>query len=88
MTSTSIIYSQQREALEEIFALCTEIDPKAAARLTRYTPGGTLPNTVKSRPEFDLLLLEAMLILAKAHAKAQKPRPRGRPRKDAAQQTH
>jgi hypothetical protein len=87
VTSTSIIYSQQREALEEIYALCKEIDPKAAAGLTRYTPGGVLPNTVKSRPEFDLLVLEAMLILARAHAKAHKPRPRGRPRKDAAQQT-
>jgi hypothetical protein len=77
MTSASIIYSQQREALEEIYALCKEIDPKAAARLTRYTPGGVLPNTVKSRPEYDLFMAEAMLIFAKA----QKPRPRGRPRK-------
>ena len=77
MTSTSIIYSQQREALEEIYALCKELDPEATTALTRYMPGGALPNTARSRPEFDLLVLEAMLILAKA----QKPRPRGRPRK-------
>jgi hypothetical protein len=83
MTSTSVLYSQQREALEEIYALCKELDPKSAGRLTRYMPGGALPNTVKTRPEYDLFIAEAMLILARA----QKPRPRGRPRKDTAKQT-
>lgn len=82
MTSTSIVYSQQREALEEIHEIVSELDPEGASRLTRFMPGGALPNTTRSRPEYDLYLLEALLILARA----QKPRPRGRPRKDTAEQ--
>jgi hypothetical protein len=66
MTSTSIVLGQQREALEEIHSIVAELDSEAAARLTRYVPGGALPTSTRSRAEYDLLVLESLLIIARA----------------------
>jgi hypothetical protein len=66
MTARSIVVSQQRQVLQEIHSIVAEVDPEAAAVLTRYTPGNVIPNTVKMREEFDLFVLESLLILARA----------------------
>jgi hypothetical protein len=66
MTSIHTIREQQRLALKEIHETIKELDPKAASNLLRYTPGGTLPNSSKTLPEFHLYTLEALLILARA----------------------
>lgn len=74
MTARSIVVSQQRQVLQEIHSIVAEVDPEAAAGLTRYTPGNVVPNTVKMREEFDLFVLEALAILARAV----RPKRRGR----------
>jgi hypothetical protein len=66
MTARGVLISEQRPALEEIRAICEEIDPQGGAMLSRHTPGGAVPSSGKQREEYDLFVLESLLILARA----------------------
>jgi hypothetical protein len=66
MTARGVVAAAQRPVLEEIRAICEQIDPEAAAQLGRYTPGGLLPSPIRRREEYDLFVSESLLILARA----------------------
>jgi hypothetical protein len=76
MAASSIVNAKQRLALEEIRAICEEIDPEAASQLNRYMPDRMMPNPDKRPAEHGLFVAECLLILARAV----KGKRRGRPK--------
>jgi hypothetical protein len=63
--------------------------PEQLERLDKIK-GGVIPSPARAPVEHAVYQSEALCVLAEMVAEikeAQKPRPRGRPRKDAAQQT-
>jgi hypothetical protein len=76
MAASSIVNAQQRLALEEIRAICEELDPEAASQLNRYMPGNVMPNPDKRPAEHGLFMAEAMLILARAVRGKKRGRPK------------
>jgi hypothetical protein len=85
VASRTVLAEQQIPVLQEIRDICGQFDPEAASQLTRYTPGNVVPNSLKRREEFDLLLAGALLILARKlqEIDGRTPKRRGRPPKRA-----
>jgi hypothetical protein len=65
MTARGVIVGAQHPAMQELHAIIEELDPEAAAGLTRYTPGNALPNSFKQPEAYSLYMLESLLILAR-----------------------
>jgi hypothetical protein len=76
MAATSVVVKHQRRALEEIGDIVEELDPEAAAKLNRFTPGGVMPSPNKRPEEANLFLAEAVLILARAVRGKKRGRPK------------
>jgi hypothetical protein len=85
MASRTVVATQQIPVLQEIRDIVAEFDPEAASQLTRFTPGGGVPNSLKQPVEYELYLSECLLILARKvqELDARTPKRRGRPPKRA-----
>ena len=84
MVARSVVIEHQSAALRQIRDVIEKHDPDAVAQRRLLTPGGGIPNSVKSPDEVMLLLAQSVAVLAKLvdeQAAASAPRPRGRPPK-------
>jgi len=87
MVARSVVVEHQRHTLEEIRAVVERHAPERAQQLQLLLPGGVIPNSIKQPDETITLLAEAITVLAGVVdelVEQNKPRPRGRPRKQEA----
>ena len=84
MVARSVVIEHQAAALRQIRAVIEKHDPAAVEQLRRLTPGGGIPNSVKSPDEVMLFLAQSVAVLAErvdGLLEQTRPRPRGRPPK-------
>ncbi len=84
MVARSVVIEHQREALKQIRDVIAKHDPAAVEQLRLLLPGGTIPNSIKQPDEVMTVLAKSVAVLAELvdqQIEAQKPKPRGRPRK-------
>jgi hypothetical protein len=85
MPAREVVLGHQHEAISEILGLIEKYDPEAMKQLRLLVPAGATPTSGRQLDATITFLARSVAVLGRLvdqQIEANKPRPRGRPRKN------